>query len=216
MKRYHWEILNREQLEIWSKLDFLASEEIYLAGGTALALQLGHRTSVDFDFYSQSHFKSADLYKQIESVFGKVAEKTLMEEDTLFCTVKGVGLSFFYYEYPLIIPPEKSQGVLIATTEDIAAMKLVAVIQRPAKRDYIDIAFLLKRLNLKEMFSLGQDKYPQFNRYLALRALTYFDDVEENDSKRAIRVFDKSFSWDKAKREIFAAVKEYQLAMLKR
>lgn len=216
MKRYHWKILNREQLEIWPRLNFLASQGIYLAGGTALALQLGHRTSVDFDFYSQPHFESADLYKQIESVFSKEIERTLMEEDTLFCTVKGVELSFFYYEYPLVRPLEEAEGVLIAGVEDIAAMKLVAIIQRPAKRDYIDVAFLLKRLKLKEMFSLVEDKYPQFNRYLALRALSYFDDVEDKDSKRAIRVFDKSFSWEKAKEEIFEAVKEYQLAMLKR
>lgn len=216
MKRYHWKILNREQLEIWPKLDFLASQGIYLAGGTALALQLGHRTSIDFDFYSRLRFKSADLYKQIKSVFGKTAERTLMEEDTLFCTVKGVELSFFYYEYPLVRPLEEAKGVLIASTEDIAAMKLVAVIQRPAKRDYIDVAFLLRRMQLKQMFSLVEDKYSQFNRYLALRALNYFDDVEEKDSKRAIKLFDEDFSWEKAKEEIFEAVKEYQLAMLKR
>lgn len=165
MKRYHWKILNREQLEIWPKLDFLASQGIYLAGGTALALQLGHRTSIDFDFYSRLRFKSADLYKQIKSVFGKTAERTLMEE---------------------------------------------------AKRDYIDVAFLLRRMQLKQMFSLVEDKYSQFNRYLALRALNYFDDVEEKDSKRAIKLFDEDFSWEKAKEEIFEAVKEYQLAMLKR
>lgn len=95
-------------------------------------------------------------------------------------------------------------------------MKLIAVIQRPAKRDYIDVFFLLRLFSLGEIFSLAGKKYPNFNEYLALRALSFYDDVEnEKTEERGIRILDKSFSWQKAKEEIFEEVKKYQLAMIR-
>ena len=216
MKQFYLKVLNKNQAEIFPKLSFLKKEKFYLAGGTALALQIGHRTSIDFDFYSQRRFDPPDLYKKIETVFKEAVQKTAQEKNTLFCTVNKVDFSFFWYEYPLIQPLKLIKKVPVASLEDITAMKLIAISHRPVKRDYIDIFYLLRVFNLEKMFSFVKKKYPNFNQYFSLRALTYFDDVKDKEDKRPIKILDKNFSWKKAKQKIFEEVKKYQLAMLKK
>lgn len=217
MDPFHFEILGQKQAEIFPKLAFIKGEGFYLAGGTGLALQIGHRTSVDFDFYSQKHFDPARFYTRIEAIFRGRTTKTLQEKDTLFCLVRDVELSFFFYEYPLLKKTILIRGVPVASLEDIAAMKLIAISHRPAQRDYIDIFFLLQRFSLAEMFGYVGKKYKTFNRYFAMRALTYFEDIKrEREEARAITVLDKHFSWEKAKRKIIEEVRAYQLRMLKK
>lgn len=215
MQRLYSQILNENQKKILQKLSFLKQNKFYLAGGTALALYLGHRTSLDFDFYTQSHFDSVLLYREIENVFNGEAVLALREEDTMFCKIAGVDISFFWYKYPLVKKSTEFEGILLASPQDIAAMKLIAVFQRPAKRDYIDVFFLLKDFSLEEMFSFVKKKFPNFNSYLTLRALTYFEDLKDEE-KRKIEVLDKSFSWEKAKEVIFEKVKKYQLNLIKK
>ncbi len=186
-----------------------------MAGGTALALQIGHRTSIDFDFFIQKHFNVHLLADEVNKVFGDSARETLKEKDTLFVNISGVDCSFFWYQYPLIKKAEDIMGVRVASCQDIAAMKLVAISHRPVKRDYIDVYYLLEKFSLKDMFSFVSRKYPNFNRYFAFRALAYFEDIGEREKKRPVRVFDKNFSWEKAKKKIFEEVKKNQLEMLK-
>jgi len=213
MQTFYPEILNANQAKVLTQLFFLQKLGFYLAGGTALALQIGHRTSLDFDFYNPKHFSAADLYEKIENTFNNQAKKIGQEKDTLFCKVNNVDLSFFWYQYAFISKPVIYQDTAMASLEDIAAMKLVAAGHRPAKRDYIDIFYLLKKFTLQEIFSFASKKYPNFNSYLSQRALGYFDDLED-PSQRSIKVLDPNFSWQKAKDEIFAEVKKYQLSML--
>lgn len=215
MSKLHPQVLSEAQKEVLMKLSFLKRSGFYLAGGTALALYLGHRTSLDFDFYTKNHFDSISLYQKIENIFGNAAILSLKEKDTMFCKVFTVDLSFFWYKYPLVEKPVAFESILLASLQDIAAMKLIAVYQRPAKRDYIDIYFLLKIFTLKEMFSFVKKKYPNFNQYLALRALAYFEDLKDEEGRK-IEMLDKSFSWEKAKEKIFEEVKKYQLSMIKR
>lgn len=215
MLSLHFEILNQNQFKLFTKLKFLKEQNFYLAGGTGLALHFGHRTSLDFDFYSRSHFDSLVLSQKIENLFRSKAKITLRQKDTLFCNILGVDLSFFWYKYSLIKKLIETTGPLLASLEDIAAMKLISVYQRPAKRDYIDIFFLLNKFTLEEMFLLVLKKYPNFNIYLSLRALTYFTDLEDEE-KRRIEILDKSFSWKKAKETIFKEAQKYQLSMFKK
>jgi len=154
MKKLHLEVLNKGQREVLPQLSFLKG--FYLAGGTALALQIGHRTSVDFDFYTPKHFDAKELYEEIEKVFEDKAVKTADAEDTLFCTINQVSTSFFWYKYKLIKKLKKIEGVWVASIEDIAAMKFIAINHRPEKRDYIDIYFLLRRFSVEEMFSFAR------------------------------------------------------------
>jgi len=109
------------------------------------------------------------------------------------------------------------RNIRLASLNDIASMKLVAIIQRPKKRDYIDMFYLLKEFSLKKILDYCQEKYPNFNPYLALRALSFFEDVEnEKIEERGITIFDKSFSWEKAKEKIIKEVRNYQLSMFKK
>ncbi|MGB6838911.1 MAG: nucleotidyl transferase AbiEii/AbiGii toxin family protein, partial [Microgenomates group bacterium] len=170
MKSYHLNVLDKNQKKIFPNLSFLAQDGFYLAGGTALALQIGHRTSVDFDFYSNKHFDALTLYDKIEDIFGQKAKRTGQAEDTLFCKIGKADLSFFWYKHPLIKKTITFKGVPLASLGDIAAMKLIAVSRRPVKRDYIDIFFLLKRFSLEQIFSFAAEKYPNINLYFSLRA----------------------------------------------
>lgn len=214
MPTFYPKILNVKQAKVLSKLSFLEKLGFYLAGGTACALHLGHRTSLDFDFYSPKHFSAPDLYDKIAENFNNQVTKISQQKDTLFCKINDVDISFFWYSYPLIEKPANCQGVSLANLADIAAMKLVAVGHRPAQRDYIDIFYLLEKFTLEEMFSFAHRKYPNFNSYLAVRALSYFEDLK--DSKKRIKVLDPDYSWEKAKNKIFAEVKKYQLSILRK
>lgn len=215
MSVIHLEVLEKNQQELFSEIEKITSDQFYLAGGTALALQIGHRTSVDFDFYSKNHFDSFELSSQIDSQFADKAVKTGEEKDTLFYLINNVDVSFFWYQYPLIDRLTDMKGVKVAGLKDIAAMKMIVVSKRPVIRDYIDIYYLLKYFSLSEMIGFASTKYSAFNLYFTLRALSYFDDITEGKNKRPIKVLDPDFNWDKAKEEIFKRVKEYQLSMLK-
>lgn len=208
-------IFNKYQKMVFPKLGFLAKEKFYLAGGTALALQLGHRTSLDFDFFVPHHFDSKNLIEKLQNIFEEDIKPTTVGKDTLFALINSVECSFFWYKYPLIRKPKKLQGVKLASIEDISAMKLISASHRPAQRDYIDIYYLIKKLGLSKMFFSAEKKYRNFNKYLILRALTYFEDLTGNGDKRPIKLFDKSFDWEKAKKYISSEVQKYQLGMIK-
>lgn len=195
-------------------LSFLAKKNFYLAGGTALALQLGHRTSLDFDFYNQSHFDANEILTLLKEVFPEKIEEISFAKDTLFVRIDKIPSSFFWYKYPLISNLKEIKGLPLASLEDIAAMKLIALIGRAKKRDYIDIFYLLKILDLEKMFSVARKKYPLFNPYIIQRALTFFNDIVSEEGR--ITVFDKNFSWAKAKKKIMNEVRRYQLSLIKK
>jgi len=156
MRKFYLNILNKEQRRVFPQLDFLTKVGFYLAGGTGLALQLGHRTSVDFDFYIREHFQAPDLYQKIEVIFKEKAKKIAEAKNTLYCRIDKSDASFFYYKYPLIKKLVKIKGVAIASIEDITAMKMIAISHRPVKRDYVDIFFLLKKFPLEKGLFLGK------------------------------------------------------------
>lgn len=132
----HLEVLNKKQKKIIPKLGFLKKYGFYLAGGTALALQLGHRTSQDLDFYTQKHFRFRVFLKEIEKKLGEKAKEYSLAKDTLFIRILDTDLSFFYYEYPLIKPLLKMNSLNLASKEDIGGMKILSIVQRATKRDY--------------------------------------------------------------------------------
>ena len=211
----HPNILNKNQLVIVKKLKLPKAPGFYLAGGTALALQIGHRTSIDFDFYSQRQFSSLQLAKDIKKTFPK-AKMLFTAEDTLKSIIGVTELSFFYYSYQLLEPLKQYQNISIASLADVAAMKLAAIIQRGTRRDFIDIYFLLNFYTLGELINFAIKKYPGYQPMLILRALIYLEDAENEKYPRPIKVLDPDFSWQKAKDKIFAEVKRYQLSLLEK
>lgn len=207
-------ILSKNQLVIVKRLKLPKTPGFYLGGGTALALQIDHRTSVDFDFYCLKNFDSLGLAQVISKTFPNT--KVLFQaEDTLRTEIGTTELSFFYYPYTLLKTLNKFDGLSIASPADIAAMKLAAIVQRGTKRDFIDVYFLLNTYSLEEIISFALKKYPSYHTMLILRALIYFEDAEKI-STRELKIFDPNFSWQKAKGKIFKEVKKYQLSILKK
>lgn len=209
---FHPEVLSQNQINILKKIKL--SNNFYLAGGTALALQIGHRTSIDFDFYSQKHFDSQKLAENLQGLFQKL-QILFQKEDTLRTKIGETELSFFYYNYPLIDLPKKLEGIKISSKRDIAAMKLAAIVQRGTKRDFIDIHYLLQKYTLSALLGFALKKYRSYQEMLILRALIYFEDADKERYPRLIKIFDPNFSWETAKQKIFEEVKKYQLSMIK-
>jgi len=202
----HTNILSKGQKKLLSKLQHLKNEGFYLAGGTGLALLLGHRTSADFDFYSQNAFDVKKVFSQIKQSVNTV-QPIQIQEDTLILKCEGIMASFFVYPYSLLRPLVDLKEIFVASLEDIAAMKLVAIIQRGTKRDFIDVYYLIKKLGLDYMLKLSGEKYEEFNSYLALQSLLYFEDAEkEKLSHRKIKI-KESLDWKNVKDYIIAEVK---------
>ena len=202
-------ILGQKRLNILKKLKFLKDYHFYLAGGTALALELGHRISLDFDFYIEGELDPETLLQDFQKHFKNV-QLIREAKNTLILSIDNTEVSLFSYPYPLVSPLIKIPEVNLASMEDICAMKIVAIIQRGTKRDFIDIYFLTKRFGLERIFALTQKKYKGlFNKYLALQALTYFTDADkERDEQRAKTLI--GISWDEIKKELIKIVEDFK------
>jgi predicted nucleotidyltransferase component of viral defense system len=155
------------------------AEGFYLAGGTALALHLGHRKSDDLDLFSEKEFTIEKLCKTIEGLNGQIL---IAEQETIHADVKGIKLSLLYYPYKLIKPLHKFNSIKIACIEDIACMKVIAISPRTEKKDFYDIYEILKHfrpLELKDMF-LKKYGRQRINCYHILKSFFYFEDAEDS------------------------------------
>jgi len=155
-------------------------QSFYLAGGTALALHLGHRTSVDFDLFREETFDPQWLLRQLPT---PPPVHVLQEaRDTLTVEFRGVKTSFFAYRHSLVKPLEAGPSpIRLASIPDIAAMKLTAIAGRGSRKDFVDIYFICRQcFPLKEAFTYLQAKFTgqEYDLYHILRSLTYFADAE--------------------------------------
>lgn len=173
-------VLDEKRLEILPFFVHLPPT-FYLSGGTALALQLKHRVSNDFDFFTAQPFDTQQLYEKLHYDIFKEYPLTIIQEaeNTLDLLTKNhIKISFLRYRYPLIRPLHNTPYFQVADYLDIGASKLVAITQRATQKDYFDIYYLLEKSSLKELFETAQKKYPVFNPVIYLKALTYFDDCD--------------------------------------
>lgn len=190
-----YDILDQKRIEILPLFRFF-KEKFYLAGGTGLALQLGHRDSVDFDFFTEDHFDTFKLYTEILEIFnGKKILKTLEEKDSLNIIIDDViKLSILRYPYPLLKPAIDEEYLRIASVEDIGCMKLSVITNRSMEKDYIDLYFILKKISLRDLLSQMQGKMPDLDQNFVLKSLVYFDDVSPEEilfkNNSAVQFFD--------------------------
>jgi len=175
----HWDILDEKRRALLPLFRTFSDAGFYLAGGTGLALQLGHRDSIDFDFFKEGDFDTVALKKEIETVFAEHdVVFTQEEKNTLSCVVDGsVQVSFFGFSYPLQVPLVQTEYFSIASFVDIGCMKLAAVTSRSVEKDYVDLYFILQIISLADLISLCREKYPSLDGALILKSLGYFDDV---------------------------------------
>lgn len=199
----HTESIDKKTKLLLEQIKPLVTKRFYLGGGTALAIQLGHRKSIDLDFFSQDSFDLKKLEREL-SKRGKL-EITGKEEDTLHGIMEGVKVSFIRYSYPLLFPLIEFEGIELANKRDISAMKIDAIAGRGSKKDFIDLYFLLKEYDIDELMQLYRKKYSNvdYNETHILKSLVYFEDAEKEPSPKMI----KSFDWGKAKAKIIREAK---------
>ena len=207
----------KESLALLGQLE--PTKKAYLAGGTAMALQLGHRFSFDFDFFISEEFEARVLAQLFQK---KLANFKL--ERTAWGTIYGhiqeskakkIRFSFLYYQYPLLFASQNYLGVNLAHLKDIGAMKIAAISDRGTKRDFIDLYFLCQEniLDLKEALSLYGQKYKTLeqNKIHILRSLTYFIDAEKQKMPKMI----KEVNWKEIKEFFIKEVEKISQEILR-
>jgi len=176
----HPEAITSRQEKVFDKLK--SFPEFYLAGGTALALQIGHRISVDFDFFYGKDL-SQDLLRKVRKIFKDFRIKVLINHsEQLTLNLNNTQLTFVRYPYPLIFKLINYQGIKLLSVPEIAATKAYTVGRRPNFKDYVDLYFILKGrfILLSEIINICRKKYKdEFSDRLFLEQLVYLEDVVE-------------------------------------
>lgn len=180
MLKLYQEIFDPERKKLFAKLkDF--SKNGFLAGGTALALQIGHRKSFDFDIFLPKPL-SLQFYRKTLKILGKETKIKARTGDIMLTQApEGIEVHFVYYWYKNLQPLIKTTSLSLASVEDIAANKAFTIGQRGAWRDYVDVFFLIKKgiFTLAKIIELSNKKYQtEFNSVLFLEQLTYFGDIK--------------------------------------
>ena len=199
----HLETVDADTLELLKQLqrnESLANTR--LAGGTALALQIGHRKSIDLDFFGILNMEPTECRQELEAV-GEVSLRNESRRVQRYM-VSGVQVDLVDYPYPWLDDPVVADGLRLATCRDIATMKLSAITNRGTKKDFIDLAFLLEMFSLDEMLGFYAEKFSDGDTFLVLKSLVFFDDAEDDPMPKMLVDFD----WVAAKQRIRAIVSE--------
>jgi len=187
---------SRDLLVALESLDSPSLQGWTLAGGTGLALHLGHRVSEDFDFFRTDAIDQQRLFDVLRHA-GEV--ETLQEdENTLTVIVSQTKLSFFCVPDPFLFTGIHHRFFQVADFRDIALMKLVAIAGRGSRKDFVDLFTILRiGLELEQLFAWLPKKYGQgrFNSYHVLKSLTYFEDADREPMPRMLEPFD----WEECK-----------------
>lgn len=178
----------RQGLADLRRHDFLS--DFYLAGGTALALQIGHRISTDLDWFSTTRQLLAPEREQMRQALSDSADfRVVSEQDgILFARLFGTDVSFLYQPHPLLEPTVDYHGAQLASPVDIGLMKLAAVNSRGTRRDFVDLYCLRNIVTLDRLLELAAVKYADRPSFLAvaIRALAYFEDAEQQPMPRLL------------------------------
>lgn len=202
----HFEAIEPRTLELLKRLQRLPIlDDTRLVGGTALALQLGHRISVDLDVFGRWDY-SADMTSQLVQI-GRVEKQSGTPDGRMqFFFVDDVKVDCIAYDmYEWLEPPVEEDGIRLAGIKDIGAMKINAITNRGSRKDFVDLARLLDDFPLKDILSWYQSKYPQVNPALALRSLSYFVDAEAMPMPQMLIPLD----WDVAVEKIRESVRNF-------
>jgi predicted nucleotidyltransferase component of viral defense system len=198
--------LEKKTLELLKKLQTVeVLRNTRLVGGTALALQIGHRISVDLDIFGDiPSFSTNQLIEELTSNNIKSRLDYASKNINQF-TINNVKVDIVNYPYAWLEPVREEEGIKLADLKDITAMKLEAVTNRGSRRDFVDIYFLLKHFKLDQQIKLYMQKYPDGSSFNVLRSLTYFDDAETSPMPKMLIDVD----WEQIKLSIKSAVVTY-------
>lgn len=182
-------IILPETLQLLERLQADAHlKDFFLVGGTALALQLGHRFSIDLDLFIIESFDTQMLEPLMVNRYDMFID--YVAPNTIRGSIKGVKIDLIRHSYPLVQPLIVQDEIRLASIEDIAAMKLNAIAHSGQRmKDFVDVYFILEHLSLDSMLRAYEIKYANSNPMIPLKALTYFDDIDPNaDSPIMVKV----------------------------
>jgi len=185
--------LSRDALILLEILnDEIERQKFYLAGGSGLALQLGHRRSLDLDFLTPENFQPIVLSKHLEDNYKY--NETLISKGTLYCELNNVKVSFPHYNVPLIFPKLKFKKIHVTDWRDIMAEKFKTLSQRGSRKDFYDIyfCFKLKKISIQEGvgFLKRRFKGAKVNYYHILKSSVYFEDADNEPEIDALLQID--------------------------
>jgi len=188
-------------------LKSLLAHEVFLqmrlAGGTALALQYGHRKSVDLDLFG---IVTTDTL-EVTAALGNMGEVRILQntKNIKSYSINGIKVDIVNYPYPWISSVIIEDNIRLADEKDIAAMKLAAITGRGSRKDFFDLYFLLKHFSLPELLACYVKKYADGSEFLVLKSITYFEDAEDDaDPLQLIPV-----TWAEVKKGITTVSQRY-------
>jgi len=202
----HTESIHEETKKV---LELLSASGVidgfYLAGGTALAIQLGHRESIDLDWFCSAGFSNEQLISRLAKL--GVFSLTSEDVDTVHGVLNGVKVSFLKYDHGQLFPFVEFDGVRVADERDIAAMKISAISSRGSKKDFIDLYFLMQKYHITELLVLFERKHSgiQYNMLHILKSLDFFDSADDDP----MPIMLKPVEWPEVKRAIEREVDGY-------
>ena len=204
------EVLSEKAQDLIDKIAGQVSS-FYLAGGTGLALQLGHRVSEDLDLFSEKSFDA----KEIEAVIAP--EKVIsVRPQTLHCVKDGIRLSFLFYDVPLCYPVQIWRGLHVAAWQDIVAGKIKTVSQRGSKKDFWDVySVITLRSSIDEVGALFLERFKGtgINLYYVLKSMVYFEDADKEPDPVLLANGKKS-DWERIKQFFEANIKEFEKVLM--
>ena len=175
-----------------------------LAGGTGLALHLGHRYSEDLHFFGEEPFEPERLAEELSAI-GSISIQS-RSGDTLHLVLQGLRLSFLRTQTPLLFPGTTYRGLVVADPRDIAVMKVIAIGGRGSRKDFVDLYFFLQAGgSLDGILSLVRRRFQDvdYNEYHLLKSLVYFEDAESEPMPKMIR----DVEWETIRAAIISEVR---------
>ena len=201
----HEETVSAATLELLKQLCAIPElGNFALVGGTNLSLRYGHRISIDIDLFTNEPFNKEKVKQAIQDNFPDSVRLDEMKQ-TLWYKVNGIKTDIVLHEYAYVKPIEEIDGIRLVSVQDIIPMKLGAVSGRGAKKDFWDIAELLKHYTMAEMIDFYRKKYVTDDIGIILKSLVYFEDAELQNDPVSLN----SFTWSQVKKEVDLALKNY-------
>jgi hypothetical protein len=194
----HYETVEAQTLELLkSLLNAEAFKKLRLVGGTALAMQVGHRKSIDLDLFGIMGADEFEIRKQLSQIGSVQWLKKTTNINILL--INNIKVDLVNYPYPWIRQVGDEEGFRLASLEDIGAMKLAAITGRGTKKDFIDLYFLLQKFSMADLVSFYTQKYADGSTFMVLKSLVYFGDADLDESPIMLKMIEWEFVKDSIK-----------------
>jgi predicted nucleotidyltransferase component of viral defense system len=200
----HYRTIDTKTLELLKNIQEIeVFKKLLLVGGTSLALQIGHRTSIDLDLFGEINIYRDEIIYELNKL-GDVKTLHFTNNINIF-TINGIKVDIVNYSYPWLQKSLIVDKIKLASIQDIAAMKIAAITGRGTMKDFIDLFYLLQQFSLEQILQFYEQKYSDASIFMALKSLSYFDDANLDIMPK---MFDK-INWENIKSTIFKKVEEY-------